>query len=160
MIVALVLLLVASVVSPGPNLALVSRTALAVSRRAAAVATVYVCLAMFGTSATIDRAPWLQGVVRVLGGAFLVCITLRTNLATAAGLCRLLGESDFQQTETRGFGSVCSMLETDRYCFTAFSTWTRLGFDRHDCHLPRITKNATEPAAATHIRYAGGRNTP
>ncbi len=69
-----------------------------------------------------------------------------------SGLCRLLGESDFQQTETRGFGSVCSMLETDRYCLTAFSTWTRLGFDRH---FSRITKNATEPMSATHSKTEG-----
>ncbi len=85
LIVALVLLLVASVVSPGPNFALVSRTALAISRRAAigaafgiaAGATVYVCLAMFGASAAIERVPWLQEVARVVGGLFLVYIALR-----------------------------------------------------------------------------------
>lgn len=89
MIVALVLLYAAAVVSPGPNFALVSRTALAVSRRAAigasfGIATgaaVYVCLALFGASAAIERVPWLQEAARVVGGLFLIYVALRVFTA-------------------------------------------------------------------------------
>lgn len=80
MIVALVLLCAGSVISPGPNLAMVSRTSIAVSRRAAVGvalgvatgATVFMCLAMFGASAAIERVHRLQEAVRIVGGLILV----------------------------------------------------------------------------------------
>lgn len=85
MIVALVLLCAGSVISPGPNFAMGSRTSLAVSRRAAigvafGVATgvtVFMCLAMFGASAAIERVPRLQEAVRIVDGLILVYLAYR-----------------------------------------------------------------------------------
>ncbi len=89
MIVALVLLCAGSVISPGPNFALVSRTSLAVSRRAAVGvplgvatgATVFMCLAMFGASAAIELVPRLREAVRIGGGLFLVYLAYRISSA-------------------------------------------------------------------------------
>ena len=93
MIVVLVPLCAASVASPGPNFALVGRTALAVSGRAAvgaaisaavgitAGATAYMCLAMFGASAAVARVPWAREAVRVVGGLFLVYLAFRVYSA-------------------------------------------------------------------------------
>jgi len=74
------LIWLAAIVSPGPNFLVVSRLALARSRRAALGATlgiaagslVYAGLTMFGLSVLLLTFAWLGEVLRVLGGAYLV----------------------------------------------------------------------------------------
>jgi threonine efflux protein len=66
--------------SPGPNFILVTQTAAALSRRHAAgvvvglvAANVVWCLAVvFGLAAVFELAPWLFGLVKILGGLYLV----------------------------------------------------------------------------------------
>ena len=74
------LIWLAAVVSPGPNFLVVSRLALARSRRSAIGATIgitvgsliYAALTMFGLSVLILRFAWLGDTIRVVGGAYLI----------------------------------------------------------------------------------------
>ena len=127
LIVALVLLCAASVASPGQNFALVSRTALAVSSRAAigaafgiaAGATVYMCLAMFGASAAIGRMPGSHEAVRAVGRRrsapnYLGTEDLR-NLSKGAAVLRSMTAS-----VTLPYGTLTGPVERPRVLFVEF----------------------------------------
>lgn len=74
----------AIVVSPGPNFALISRTALQGRNHAtrgaivglAAASTFYALLAMIGLAAILNEISWLVRVVQVVGGLYLVYLGL------------------------------------------------------------------------------------
>src|SRR5689334_2648501 len=84
-IVGATLIWLAAVVSPGPNFLVVSRLALARSRRLAIGATfgialgslIYAALTMFGLSALILRFAWLGDTLRIVGGAYLVWLGIQ-----------------------------------------------------------------------------------
>ncbi len=77
--------LLLSVVSPGPNFALVTSTAMGVSRRAAlltalglATATfTWVVLAVAGLGIVLAQAPWVYVAVKAVGAAYLILIGVK-----------------------------------------------------------------------------------
>ncbi|MCW6506415.1 LysE family translocator [Lichenifustis flavocetrariae] len=74
-----------SVISPGPNFALVTSTAMGVSRRAAlltatglAAATfTWVVLAVAGLGILLAQAPWVYVAVKAVGAAYLIWIGVK-----------------------------------------------------------------------------------
>lgn len=78
-------------VVPGPDVLLVSRAALARSRRAALLAGLGVCLgiacwaglALLGINFLFAQFPWIHGVIKVAGGLYLLWMGL--NLWRSAG---------------------------------------------------------------------------
>jgi threonine efflux protein len=78
-------------VVPGPDVLLVSRAALAQSRRAALLAGLGVCLgiacwaglALLGINFLFAQFPWIHGVIKVAGGLYLLWMGL--NLWRGAG---------------------------------------------------------------------------
>lgn len=84
-IIGATLIWLAAVVSPGPNFLVVSRLALARSRRSAIGATlgitigslIYAALTMFGLSVLILRFAWLGDSIRIVGGAYLVWLGIQ-----------------------------------------------------------------------------------
>lgn len=68
-----------SVVSPGPNFALVTSTAMSVSRRAGVLTALgfalasasWALLAIVGVNVLLAHAPWVQTAVRLAGGSYL-----------------------------------------------------------------------------------------
>jgi threonine/homoserine/homoserine lactone efflux protein len=83
LILAGILLAVAiGAISPGPSFLFVARTAMSASRRSGLAAAagmgvgglVYAVLAMLGLKAVFAGHPWLYALVKLGGGAYLICI--------------------------------------------------------------------------------------
>ncbi|MFO0997495.1 MAG: LysE family transporter [Alphaproteobacteria bacterium] len=75
-----------AVVSPGPNTLIVSQMAIARSRAAGLGATfgiamgalTYAALTLFGLSIVLDRVAWLNGPIRIAGGAYLIYLGIKS----------------------------------------------------------------------------------
>lgn len=84
------LIWLAAVISPGPNFLVVSRLALSRSRASAIGATlgiaagsvIYAALTLFGLSVLILRFAWLGDTIRIVGGAYLVWLSIQAWRAT------------------------------------------------------------------------------
>lgn len=84
-IIGATLIWLAAIVSPGPNFLVVSRLALAGSRRSSIGATfgialgsvIYAALTLFGLGLLILHFAWLGDTVRVLGGGYLIWLGIQ-----------------------------------------------------------------------------------
>lgn len=91
MIVEILLVHLAAIVSPGPNVLLVSHTAASDSRRSgmwaaagiASAAAVWAAAAAIGLGLLLERVAGLDDALRVLGGLYLVFLGLRIGLSGA-----------------------------------------------------------------------------
>lgn len=84
MLLTFCLLYLAALMVPGPNMLLLTSTAVAGDRAGAfrvalgigAATAVWVTLAVFGVQAAFAAAPWLQHALRVLGGGYLIYLAI------------------------------------------------------------------------------------
>ena len=80
--------LVLSVVSPGPNFAIVTSTATSVSRRAgvltalglAAATGTWVLMAVAGVGVLLAQVPWVSAAVKAVGAAYLIWLGIKMLL--------------------------------------------------------------------------------
>lgn len=78
-----------SVLSPGPNFAIVTSTAMTVSRRAgvlagiglAAASGTWALLAVAGLGLIVTRLPWIHAAVQLAGAAYLIWIGIKMLVA-------------------------------------------------------------------------------
>ena len=92
--------LLLSVISPGPNFAIVTSTAMGVSRRAgvlagsglAAASFTWALLAIAGIGIILTQVPWINTAVKVAGAVYLIWLGLKMILGARKPLATLAGE--------------------------------------------------------------------
>jgi len=91
--------LLLSVISPGPNFAIVTSTAMSVSRRTgvlaglglAAASCTWALLAIAGIGIILTQAPWIYMAVKVAGAAYLIWLGIKMLLGARAPLSTMSG---------------------------------------------------------------------
>lgn len=91
---------VLSVVSPGPNFAIVTSTALSVSRRAgvvaglglAAASLTWALLAVAGIGIILTQVPWIYTAVKLAGAAYLIWLGVKMVLGARKPLVSTNGQ--------------------------------------------------------------------
>ena len=92
--------LILSVVSPGPNFAIVTSTATSVSRRAgvltaiglAAATGTWVIMAVAGVGVLLARVPWLLTAVKTAGAAYLIWLGIKMLLSARKPMVEVSSE--------------------------------------------------------------------
>ncbi|HYM03071.1 MAG TPA: LysE family transporter [Stellaceae bacterium] len=118
----------AAVVSPGPNFLIVSRLALAQSRRASLGASIgiavasfaYAVLTMFGLNLLILRLSWLGEFVALSGGIYLAWLGLRSWLGAKANpsmSCVMLPAENAQFLAGVRIGFLCELTNPKAIAF-------------------------------------------
>jgi threonine efflux protein len=136
LLASLVVVDLLAAMSPGPNFILVTQTAATLSRRHAAgivvgilAANVVWCLAVvLGLAAVFELSPWLFGLVKILGGLYLVHLGIQLWRAagTAAGT-RSRAESSFSWASARGFVTNMTNPKSVVYFGSVFSVFLSPG---------------------------------
>lgn len=107
-LVALFVVDLVAAVSPGPNFVLVSATSLRLGRRHGvstvlgilAANALWVVAALLGLSLLFEAVPWLYGILKTIGGAYLLYLAIQYWRAPTRG-----GDANVAPLERRGTSS-------------------------------------------------------